>query len=423
VDPLAVTSLFVEPVTQLYAVTFNQQEAFQAAVDRLRRGVAWPLAAGRLVYGWPASEGLQKVRVTAVPDYVTVDQLSAHMGQFGHVLKAERGKDKLFPSAYDGVVHFNLQLLQGVTLPNFLAIREEGRTLLNVSYVFSDLHKKACFRCGQLAHLGQYCRAAVKPIVDQGPVWSFMDVPARLPPVVEDGQQGGAVLPQGDEVASTTERAEDGASGSEEQLLPPYQRVASVASSGLPAPTAQEVVEPASSARPSLGQARVVELPGSAMGPPFRVVSGPVSEEAASVDLPPSSEPFLYLSPDTQPLEAEPSLGINSQDTLPSPYLSDSVFRGEMASVSQQSVSSLASEAETVSGVESDGADSSQVGLPPGQFQVVRGKQRKRRRPEAERLAAGSPVKPADAKRMVSGRLASPVRQSLDMFRDSQSSP
>jgi hypothetical protein len=144
VDPLTVTSLFVEPVTQLYAVTFNQQEAFQAVVERLRRGVAWPLAAGRLVYGWPASEGLQKVRVTAVPDYVTVDQLSAHMGQFGHVLKAERGRDKLFPSAYDGVVNFNLQLLQGVTLPNFLAIREEGRTLLNVSYVFSDLHKKAC---------------------------------------------------------------------------------------------------------------------------------------------------------------------------------------------------------------------------------------------------------------------------------------
>ncbi len=96
---------------------------------------------------------------------------------------------------------------------------------------------------------------------------------------------------------------------------------------------------------------------------------------------------------------------------LPSPYLSDSVFRGETASVSQQSVSSLASKAETVSGMESDGADSSQVGLPPGQFQVVRGKQRKRRRLEAERLATGSPVKPADAKRMVSGRLASPVRQ------------
>jgi hypothetical protein len=93
VDPLSVTTLFVEPVTQLYAATFNQQEAFQVVVDKLRRGVAWSLAPGRLVYGRPASEGLQKVRVMAVPDYITVEQLSAHMAQFGHVLKAERGKD------------------------------------------------------------------------------------------------------------------------------------------------------------------------------------------------------------------------------------------------------------------------------------------------------------------------------------------
>jgi hypothetical protein len=112
-----------------------------------------------------------------------------------------------------------------------------------------------------------------------------------------------------------------------------------------------------------------------------------------------------------------------SQDTLSSPFLSDLALRVETASISQLNVSSLASEAETGSGGESDEAYSSQVELPLGLFQVVKGKQRKRRRPEAERLAAGSPVKPADAKRMVSGRLASPVRQSLDMFRDSMPSP
>jgi hypothetical protein len=31
----------VEPVTQLYAVTFNQQEAFQAVVDKLRATGGW----------------------------------------------------------------------------------------------------------------------------------------------------------------------------------------------------------------------------------------------------------------------------------------------------------------------------------------------------------------------------------------------
>jgi hypothetical protein len=87
------------------------------------------------------------------------------------------------------------------------------------------------------------------------------------------------------------------------------------------------------------------------------------------------------------------------------------------------SAASLASEAETVSGVESDEADSTQAELPLGQFQLAKSRRRKRRRPEAERLAAGSPLKPADAKRMVSGRLASPDRLSLDLFRESQSPP
>jgi hypothetical protein len=46
--------------------------------------------------------------------------------------------------------------------------------------------------------LGQYCRAAVKPIADQGQVWSFLDVPAILPqrpPVEAVGGQGGEEVP------------------------------------------------------------------------------------------------------------------------------------------------------------------------------------------------------------------------------------
>jgi hypothetical protein len=79
VVPLSVVSLFVELVTQLYAVTFNNQGAFQAAGDKLKKGVSWPLAVGSLVFGQPAWEGLQKVQVTAVPDFVLVEQLSALM--------------------------------------------------------------------------------------------------------------------------------------------------------------------------------------------------------------------------------------------------------------------------------------------------------------------------------------------------------
>ncbi len=103
--------------------------------------------------------------------------------------------------------------------------------------------------------------------------------------------------------------------------------------------------------------------------------------------------------------------------------LSDSALKVGQQGESQVSLSLVASEAATFSRGESDGADSSQAELSLGQFKLVKGRQRKRRRPEAEHLAAGSPVKPADAKRMVLGRLDSPARQSLKMYRDSQPSP
>jgi hypothetical protein len=139
--------------------------------------VAWPLAVWEAGLWGAGPEGLQKVRVMAVPEFVMLEQVSSQMAQFGHVIKAERGRVKLFPSAFDEGVHLNVQLLQGATLHN----REEGRTILNVANVFSDLHRKVCFKWGQLACLGQHCKAVVKHIAEQGQVWSLMDVPKDRP--------------------------------------------------------------------------------------------------------------------------------------------------------------------------------------------------------------------------------------------------
>jgi hypothetical protein len=270
----------------------------------------------------------------------------------------------MFPSAYDGVVHFNLQLLEGITLPNFLAIRKEGRSLLNVAYVFSDLHKKVCFRCGQLAHLGQYYRAEVQPIADQGPVWSFLDVPALRP----QPSLGVIERPPAEESASTQvdwsaspraledvdgSRAADGGREIEDEGL---GERASPGGSLEPLPLGHGSGESEQSAEPALGSERVVREPASEQGPPFRVFSGRGSEEVASVALSLPWEPFLYLSPDSLPQGVDPFPGVVSQDTLSSPFLSDSVLRVEQVTGSQVSLASLASEAETVSGTESDGA-------------------------------------------------------------------
>jgi hypothetical protein len=41
---------------------------------------------------------------------------------------------------FDGVAHMKIQLQQMAVLLNFLVFREEGRALLNVIFIFSDLH-------------------------------------------------------------------------------------------------------------------------------------------------------------------------------------------------------------------------------------------------------------------------------------------
>ncbi len=64
-------------------------------------------------------------------------------------------------------------------------------------------------------------------------------------------------------------------------------------------PLGQGGEESGVSVKPALGSGRVVRLPASEQGPPFRVLSGRGSEEAASVALSLPSEPFLYLSSDS----------------------------------------------------------------------------------------------------------------------------
>jgi hypothetical protein len=70
-------------------------------VDKFRRGVAWPLVAVRLVFGWPYSEGLQKVRVIAVQDFIWVKRVSAHRTQLAMFSRQKRGRTSFPPSAYD----------------------------------------------------------------------------------------------------------------------------------------------------------------------------------------------------------------------------------------------------------------------------------------------------------------------------------
>jgi hypothetical protein len=167
-----------------------------------------------------------------------------------------------------------------------------------VAYVFSDLHKKACFRCGQLAHLGQYCRAAVKPIADQGPVWSFLDLPAREP-VADPSEAGGRRSPAEPPTPGGQPPSPPGpgsGSGLREEELPLGQGQGQSSSgsggdSGTGLVDREDAVSVSAglepSANPGLGGARLLREPASASGPPFRVVSGAASDDFPPLTLPP----------------------------------------------------------------------------------------------------------------------------------------
>jgi hypothetical protein len=47
--------------------------------------------------------------------------------------------------------------------------------------VFSDQHRRRCFRCGHTGHVGQFCRAAIKASGATEALWSKMVLPAGAP--------------------------------------------------------------------------------------------------------------------------------------------------------------------------------------------------------------------------------------------------
>jgi hypothetical protein len=109
----------------------------------------------------------------------------------------------------------------------------------------------------------------------------------------------------------------------------------------------------------------------------------------------------LYLSLDNLLPAGIPFPEVTSQETLSSLLFPDSAVRVEPGPGTQVSWSVFTTESKTVSE------------LPPCHFQLVKSRRQKKRRRKAEHFVADTPQNPADAKRMVFGRLVSHERQYL----------
>ena len=169
IPAVTVTAIYMLQVEQLLLATFDNDEVFQEAVTKLRRGVPWGAAGGCLVYGWPTTDSLLQVRLTNVHPDVPVDRLTALMSRFGRVVLADRvgGRNPFFPNANDGIIHMKMAVNEGSTFPDFIAIETVNGVLDSIVRVFTDNSQKRCYRCGQLGHIGAFCRRAARSIADQ----------------------------------------------------------------------------------------------------------------------------------------------------------------------------------------------------------------------------------------------------------------
>jgi hypothetical protein len=181
ISPADVADVFMVPSTQLLRVGFHAEGPCSAALAKLQVGVPWAATDGALVYGWSPADSLSRVRVSGCTPHLDTDLVAAHMAQFGRVVQSARGVDRSFGNVFDGVIHFTIQLYNDITLPHFIFIEDEGGHLAERLFVFSDQHRRRCFRCGHTGHVGQFCRTAIKASGATEALWSKMVSPAGAP--------------------------------------------------------------------------------------------------------------------------------------------------------------------------------------------------------------------------------------------------
>jgi len=132
------------------------------------------------VYGRPAATPCLQLRLTNVLPWVPVAAVTAGLERYGRVLRMVHGRLPGLLSAYDGVLHIQLQPAQGVELPSFLALAVGDHLLSEVLPIFTDDYVPRCFWCGG-RHSGLLCRLAARPIHQQGAVWGRLVLPTPPP--------------------------------------------------------------------------------------------------------------------------------------------------------------------------------------------------------------------------------------------------
>jgi hypothetical protein len=185
-----IKGIFPDPSTLLLRISFASTAIFERFRDRLAAGVAWAACGNSLVYGWAPGDSVTAVRVSAVPDCFTAEDIRRHFQQFGRVTRAVRGHDRFFKNAYNGIVHLSITLTPGFTLPHFVEVVDDGGAIATRLFVHTDDHRRRCARCGHTGHVGQYCKAGSRAPGADAALWSALQIPPTLLPQPAEEMEG-----------------------------------------------------------------------------------------------------------------------------------------------------------------------------------------------------------------------------------------
>jgi len=205
-DDLAVpigdlVGIFVDSLTRLLCLTVRTPEVAAALIARLQDGVPWTACGGVRVYGWHPTHAAVAVRLTDVPTDVSLDMLREHMKQFGHVLSIHRSVDRTAGrigrlGLTGGVVHLSMVPTSPTALPSYVDVETVDGSVPYRFSVYSDLHRRRCYRCGTTGHIGQFCRASARAREAPRTLWSVLRVPEYRRPAPTGGVAQRPPLPQ-----------------------------------------------------------------------------------------------------------------------------------------------------------------------------------------------------------------------------------
>jgi hypothetical protein len=65
-------------------------------------------------------------------------------------------------------------------LPSFIDLQDAGGHLAERLFVFTDQHRRRCFRCGHTGHVGQFCRSSLRAPGAPSTLWSTLVLPPSL---------------------------------------------------------------------------------------------------------------------------------------------------------------------------------------------------------------------------------------------------